>query len=104
MTDKPAKPPKQLLGIFNILPEDEDTNLEELIVKVKETIKQFSAEIESYNIEEVAYGLKKIVARIVFPENIEGGTQPIEDAISGIPLVQRAECDMVSNLGTKVNI
>ena len=104
MTDKPAKPPKELLGIFNILPEDEDTNLDELLAKVKETIKPFNAYIESHNIQDVAYGLKKIVARIIFPENTEGGTQPIEDAIMGIPLVQRAECDMVSNLGTKVNI
>lgn len=100
-TDAPKKKVpkvKELLGIFEILPEDVDTNLEEIIELTKEAIKKFNAIVEAWVSEEIAYGLKKIKARIVFPDNIEGGTQPIEDAISTIKTVQRVECAMVSNL------
>lgn len=94
---------KELLGIFDILPEDEDTNLEMLIEKTKETLQPFNARLDSYRIEDIAYGLKKIVAKIIFLEK-EGGTQPLEDALSNMGNVQRAECQMVSNYGTTVKM
>lgn len=95
------KGPKYLLGIFNILPEDEDTNLDALIEQTKETVKPFEAQMISHRVEEIAYGLKKIVAQIIFPEK-EGGTEPLETALTNMPNVQRAECDMVSNYTTKL--
>ncbi len=43
----------------------------------------------------MAYGLKKVKAKIVFPDSIIGGTEPIEQAIMGLDgQVQRAECTM----------
>jgi elongation factor 1-beta len=97
------KEPKELLGIFDILPEDEDTDLNLVLEKTKETLKPFNARLDSYRIEDIAYGLKKIVAKIIFPEK-EGGTQPLEDALTNMGNVQRAECQMVSNYGTIVKM
>jgi elongation factor 1-beta len=94
---------KELLGIFDILPEDEETDLNLLLEKTKEILKPFNARLDSYRIEEIAYGLKKIVAKIIFPEK-EGGTQPLEDALTNMGNVQRAECQIVSNLGTTVKM
>jgi elongation factor 1-beta len=102
MTEK-KKEKKMLLGIFNILPEDEDTDLDKLVEKTKEVIKPFDAELQGHRIQEVAYGLKKIIAHIIFPE-MDGGTEPLENALMDMGDVQRAECEMVSNYSTSVKM
>ena len=94
---KKVKGPKTLLGIFEIIPDMEnDIDLDELMEKkVKPAVEQAEGYVESYSIETVAYGAKKILARIILKER-EGGTQPIEDAIMGISDIMRTECSMVS--------
>jgi len=95
----PAEAPKKkekrqgfLMGIFDIIPGDNGTN-EEIIEKVKVVIRPFKAEIMDFKVEEVAFGAQKIIARVVFPDNIEGGTQPIEDAMMTLEgFVERVEC------------
>ena len=46
--------------------------------------------------EEMAFGLKCLVLYIVMPEQTEGGTEPVERALSGIKGVGRVETDMVT--------
>ena len=95
--DKPKKKkgPKTLLGIFDIIPEDME-GLDELMENtVKPAVKEADGFVETYRIEPIAFGAKKIIARILLKER-EGGTQPLEDAISGLEEIQRAECSMVS--------
>ena len=95
MSEKKVKPQKTLLGIFEILPDDIETDLDEMMEVVKKTIAP-DGMVETYKIEPIAFGLKKVIARIMFKEPKEGGTQPMEDAIGAIELVQRVECSMVS--------
>jgi elongation factor 1-beta len=87
-----------ILGIFEVLPDDVDTDLEELVKKVQAAISvpDVNSNIEMYRVEPVAFGLNKLIIRIQMPENIQGGTQPVEDAIAALPEVQRTECTMVS--------
>ncbi len=95
MAEKKVKPPKTLLGVFEIIPEDMD-GIEELMENiVKPAVVKADAMVEMYKIEPIAFGAKKVVARLIFKEK-EGGTQPIEDAISNLEEIQRAECSMVS--------
>jgi len=96
---KKEKGPKTLLGIFEIIPDLEESEDDEKTIKlmmdsVKTTI-EGQGSIESYKVEEIAYGAKKIIARIVFKE-MDGGSQPLEDAIGTVENVLRVECGMVS--------
>ena len=100
--EKKKKGPKTLLGVFDIIPDpDELDDLEEATLgklmeeKVKPIVVAEEGMIETFRVEELAFGAKKIVARILLKEK-EGGTTPLEDAISDLPEVQRAECGMVS--------
>ena len=93
--EKRVKPPKTLMGIFDIIPEDFD-DLDNLMNNVvKPVVEKEEGMVETYKIEPIAFGAMKIIARILFKER-EGGTQPLEDAISNLEEVQRAECTMVS--------
>lgn len=93
--EKKKKGPKTLLGVFDIIPEDFE-GLDELMEKVvKPVVEKEDGMVETYRIEPVAFGAKKIIARILLKER-EGGTQPLEDAISNLEEIQRAECTMVS--------
>ncbi|UYP46072.1 hypothetical protein NEF87_002357 [Candidatus Lokiarchaeum ossiferum] len=95
MAEKKVKPPKNLLGVFEIIPEDMD-NLDDLMNNVvKPAVDKMGAAVETYRIEPIAFGAKKIIARLIFKE-AEGGTQPLEDAITDLEEIQRAECSMVT--------
>ncbi|WP_457558432.1 hypothetical protein [Candidatus Harpocratesius sp.] len=92
---KKKKGPKTLLGIFDIIPEDFE-GLEDLMNNVvKPIVEKAGGMVETFKIEPIAFGAKKIIARILLKER-EGGTQPLEDAIASLEQVQRAECTMVS--------
>jgi translation elongation factor EF-1beta len=93
--EKKKKPPKTLLGIFDIIPEDMD-EIDALMENVvKPAVEKMNSVVETYKIQPIAFGAKKIIARLIFKE-IVGGTQPLEDAITNLEEIQRAECSMVT--------
>jgi len=93
--EKKKKGPKTLLGIFDIIPEDFE-GLEELMENVvKPIVEKEGGMVETFKIEPIAFGAKNIIARILLKER-EGGTQPLEDAISSLDEIQRSEFTMVS--------
>ena len=100
LEEKKAKFPRKhaVLGMFDILPDDVDDDLKVLAEKIEAHImEKFSAYIESYHLQDVAYGLQKIVAKSNMPEDIQGGTEPMEESImENITGLQRIECTMVS--------
>jgi len=98
MTDnkpKKKKGPKTLLGVFEIIPDDME-GLDELMEKIiKPTVEKADGMIETYKIQDIAFGAKKIICRIILKER-DGGTQHIEDALMALEEVQRAECPMIT--------
>jgi len=92
---KKKKGPKTVLGIFEIIPDDME-GLDELMEKViKPTVEKADGMVETYQIQSIAFGAKKILARIILKER-DGGTKPLEDALMAREEIQRAECSMVS--------
>ena len=92
---KKKKGPKTLLGIFEIIPEDME-GLDELMEKIiKPAVVAADGMVETFKIQPIAFGAKKIIARVLLKEGV-GGTQPLEDAITALEEVQRAECGMVT--------
>ena len=95
MADGKKKGPKAVLGIFEIIPEDMD-GLEELMEnEVKPIVEKVGGAVETYRIEPIAFGAKKIIARIILKDQ-EGGTGPLEEALTNSEKIQRAECTMAS--------
>ena len=93
-------PPQLYRGrdIFEIIPDTDDyeeQTLNDLIEDIKKVVEANEGFVELSKIEPIAFGAKKIVSRILLKEKV-GGTQPLEDAITEMENVQRAECSMVS--------
>ncbi|MBD3351177.1 MAG: elongation factor 1-beta [Candidatus Lokiarchaeota archaeon] len=89
-----------VLAITDVMPEGvlSDDEMEELKAKLEEALKPLDTVIEVCKFEPVAFGLKKFKMRLKIPEELEGGTQPVEDALEAVDGIQRAEIGMVSRI------
>ncbi|MHA1728209.1 MAG: elongation factor 1-beta [Promethearchaeota archaeon] len=87
-----------VLAITKVLPDDIETDLNALTEKIIEVIKPLNTKLEASRIEPIAFGLKALIVRLIIPEEMEGGTQPVEDAIESLEEVQRVEVTMVTRI------
>lgn len=88
--------PKRLLAIMRVLPDSAETDLENLKEEIKNRLPEgFEVEEESFKTEYIAFGLQSLNFRLFCP-NEDGITDQIEEIISNIPGVQRAETVMMS--------
>ncbi len=107
----PAKKKEKVEGtnvaLIRVLPEDVDIDLiklKEQITKVLlEDIKDLEGNHKVCQLlvckeEPIAFGLKALNLQVSMPEFMTGGTQPVEDALSKLPGVQRAEVGIVTRL------
>ena len=74
---------------IKILPEAVDTNLEEIKNKLVETCDKISAILNKTEIQEIAFGLKALIATIGWPEKKD--QEELENAIKEIPKVSSTE-------------
>ncbi|NMC04251.1 MAG: elongation factor 1-beta [Candidatus Lokiarchaeota archaeon] len=95
------------VAIMKVLPDDVDVDL----IKLKEQIanvlfndiKDFEGKHKVCQLmvckeEPIAFGLKALNLQVSMPEFMAGGTQPVEDALSKLPGVQRVEVSIVTRL------
>jgi elongation factor 1-beta len=114
-TAKPAAKPEakkeKVVGrnacIIKVLPEDTDMDMEQLKVDIENVLQNDVKDLDGNPVlcqlmgaqeEEIAFGLKALKIQVAAPENMPGGTQPIEDALSAIPGIQRVEVELVTRL------
>jgi elongation factor 1-beta len=92
--------PHFVIAIIKVLPDDvyNDKEMEALKKKIVTVLKPLNTVVEASQLEEVAYGLRAFKMRIKIPEETQGGTEPIEEAIQTVEGIQRAEVEMVSRL------
>ncbi|MBD3226642.1 MAG: elongation factor 1-beta [Candidatus Lokiarchaeota archaeon] len=88
---------KKVVAQLKILPEDIETDLEELLKKIGKILPE-DVGIYKYDIVPVAFGLKSLKLTIIMPEEKEGGTDSTVEAIQGLEEVQRVEVGLVSLL------
>ena len=78
----------EFVALIDVVPEDIDIDFEEFVSKLKSVLPEIAV-IESYDIQPVAFGLKKARIRVRYPEE-SGGTDKLaglfkqEDGIQGI--------------------
>ncbi|WP_440059033.1 elongation factor 1-beta [Thermogladius sp. 4427co] len=84
----------KILVVVKVLPEDITIRLDELKEKVEKSLPQ-GYELKGYDIEPIAFGLNAIRLYIFMPENTEGGTEPLEQALQSVPGVSQVEVEVV---------
>ncbi|OLS14589.1 MAG: elongation factor 1-beta [Promethearchaeota archaeon CR_4] len=89
--------PKFVIAIMKVLPDDVDTDLVKLLQAIKKKMPA-GCEVVKDETVPIAFGLSALKFQVKIPYGMEGGTQPVEDALSGITGVQRVETEVVSNL------
>ncbi|KKM95311.1 hypothetical protein LCGC14_1189460 [marine sediment metagenome] len=79
----------EFIALIDIVPEDIDTNFEDLVEKLKEVLPE-TCIIEQYEVLPVAFGLKKARVRVRYPEEW-GGTDKLEEFFSQVEHIQGIE-------------
>ncbi len=74
---------------LKIMPESPNTNLEELKEKAKNKISEIQGEITNFEEQDIAFGLKALIAFIRLDETID--TSKIEDSVNEIPEVSSVD-------------
>lgn len=89
-----------VIAITDIMPEEvlEDEQMDALKEKLIEALVPLNTKMEVCKYVPVAYGLRKFTCRLIIPEEVEGGTQPVEDALTAVDGIQRVEVGMVSRV------
>ncbi|OYT40328.1 MAG: elongation factor 1-beta [Desulfurococcales archaeon ex4484_58] len=87
----------KVLVIVKIMPTDIDVDLEELKDRISKALPE-EYEVKNYEIEPIAFGLKALRLYIYMPEEVEGGTEPLEKAIAGVEGVSQVEVETVHRL------
>lgn len=93
----PVREVVKVLALVKVYPSDVNIDLEELVKKIKEKLPA-DHEITRYEKEPIAFGLHALRLYIVLPEESEGGTSRLEDAIRGIKGVEEVEVEAVHRL------
>ncbi len=87
----------RVLVVMKVLPEDVSINLEELKERIGSMLPE-GYEIARHDVEPIAFGLKALRLYIVMPEEVEGGTEPLENLVNSVDGVSQAEVEIVHRM------
>jgi len=79
----------EYVALIDVVPEEIDVNFEEFVSKLKSVLPE-AAVIESYDVQPVAFGLKKARVRVTYPEEW-GGTDKREGFFKQVEGIQGIE-------------
>ncbi|RLG78802.1 MAG: elongation factor 1-beta [Thermoprotei archaeon] len=87
----------RVLVVVKVLPEDINIDLGELKDRIGQSLPE-GYEIKGYDVEPIAFGLRALRLYIFMPENVEGGTEPLENAIASVSGVSQVEVEIVHRI------
>ena len=79
----------EFVALIDVVPEEVDINFEDFVSKLKKVLPE-AAVIESYDVQPVAFGLKKARLRVRYPEEW-GGTDRLEGLFKQVEGIQGIE-------------
>ena len=97
----------KMLCVMKVLPEEVDTDLTKLQDDIEKTLQEKIKDVDGTHqlcqlakcVEEpIAFGLKALKIQVTMPEDLKGGTTPVEEGLAALPGVQRVETEMVTRL------
>jgi len=90
----------KVVVFLRVLPIDVNVDIESLKDKIQDAISKLGGGflLQSYKIEPIAFGLKALKLTVLIPEETEGGTYSLEEAIKSVEGVSEVEVEFVSRL------
>ncbi|MEM4577140.1 MAG: elongation factor 1-beta [Candidatus Nezhaarchaeales archaeon] len=90
----------KVVVLLRILPADVEVDVETLKDKIQSAIAKLGEgfALQSYEVESIAFGLKALRVAIVMPEDVEGGTYILEEAVRNVDGVGEIEVEFVSRI------
>jgi len=87
----------RVLVVLKVYPTDIDIDLEALVEKIKGSLPN-DYEVKGFEYEPIAFGLKALRLYIYMPENVEGGTDYLENTVASVEGVSQVEVELVHRL------
>ncbi len=87
----------KVLVVVKVYPESIELEPEVIIERIRNSLPH-GVELLSYDVEPVAFGLNALRLYLAMPEETEGGTEPIEAAISSIEGVSNVDVEVVHRM------
>jgi len=90
----------KVMVILRVLPADVEVDVESLKQRIQTAVLRLGEgfALQSYKVEPIAFGLKALRLAVVMPEETEGGTYLLEEALRGIEGVGEIEVEVVSRI------
>lgn len=83
--------------IVKVYPKEADTNLKELKEAIGKALPEGMKIVQTAE-EPIAFGLSALKLGIIMPEQTEGGTTKLEEAIEKLPLVSQVQVEYISRM------
>ncbi|MGB9730334.1 MAG: elongation factor 1-beta [Thermoprotei archaeon] len=84
-----------IIVVIRVLPSDIDVDFERLKEEIKKRA-PIGTTVKAFDIKPVAFGLNALYVYISMPDNYEGGTTKVEEAISSIQGVEQVDVEFIS--------
>ncbi|MEM0093763.1 MAG: elongation factor 1-beta [Thermofilum sp.] len=88
----------QVAALVRVLPEDAEIKAEELYKSIVELLPSKFKVIE-HRAEPIAFGIEALLLLVLMPENIEGGTEELEQALMSVKGVGQVDVLRVTRAG-----
>ena len=83
----------KVMAVIKVMPDSADRDVNKLMDELKKVMPA-NAELKGMQIKPIAFGLKAILVAFVVSDT-EGGTEPVEAALSKVPGVESVMVDSV---------
>ncbi len=89
----------KVVVVIRAYPEGIVENLEGLVRKVEEKLPKERYTLMKWEPVDIAFGYRAIDLYILMPENIEGGTEEVEEIVKSVEGIENIDVVYVSRLG-----
>ncbi len=89
----------KVVVVIRAYPEGVVENLESLVKKVEEKLPKDKYLIMKWEPVDIAFGYRAIDLYIMMPENVEGGTEEVEEIVKSVEGIENIDVVYVSRLG-----
>ncbi|MGC9112144.1 elongation factor 1-beta [Acidilobus sp.] len=83
--------------LVTVTPSSVDVNLGDLLNRIKGSLPQ-GYEVLNSGEEPIAFGLRALKLVIAMPEDVEGGTETLEDVLRSVPDVEDVQVEAVTRM------
>jgi len=89
----------QVVVVLRAFPKEVMENLEPVVKKIEEKLPKERYTLMKWEPVDIAFGYRAVDLYVVMPENIEGGTEELEELIKSVDEIDNVEVVYFSRIG-----